>query len=192
MKQAYCQRDIFHAPTDGEIICRGVVQQDVPVGTKCSITCNAAIADPREIACLPSGWDADIARCDATSGGLSPGTQVALICVGLILLCVATFLYQRFRKQKIEENTAKNQTMGHTNASFDPDRTYGMGREGFDNLQAVNAGEISPLPQPKNRPGKGYHPAGQGIHDFMGTCTIGTVSQNPKLGKWTEDPKNLA
>ena len=58
MKQAYCQRDIFHAPTDGEIICRGVVQQDVPVGTKCSITCNAAIADPREIACLPSGWDA--------------------------------------------------------------------------------------------------------------------------------------
>ena len=60
MKQAYCQRDIFHAPSDGEIICKGVVQQDVPVGTLCSITCNAAIADPREINCLPSGWDAGL------------------------------------------------------------------------------------------------------------------------------------
>jgi hypothetical protein len=51
--------------------------------------------------------------------------------------------------------------MGNANAAFDTDRTFGMGREGFDNLQAVNLGEISPLPQPKNRPGKGYHPAGQ-------------------------------
>ena len=116
MKQAYCQRDIFHAPTDSEIICKGVVQQDVPVGTMCSITCNAATADPKEINCSQNGWDAglstsvlkdrikisDLARCDATSGGLSPATQIAFICVGLVLLCVGTFLYQRFRKQKID------------------------------------------------------------------------------------------
>ena len=50
-----------------------------------------------------------------------------------------------------------------------------MGRDGFDNLQTVNLGEMSPLPQPKNRPGGGYHPAGAGIHDFMGTCTIGKL-----------------
>ena len=29
------------------------------------------------------------------------------------------------------------------------------------------------------RPANGYHPAGKGIHDFMGTCTIGTISQHP-------------
>lgn len=66
-----------------------------------------------------------------------------------------------------------------------------MGRDGFDNLQTVNLGEMTPLPQPRNRPGGGYHPAGRGIHDFMGTCTIGTVSQNPKLGEWKEPEKNL-
>ena len=78
------------------------------------------------------------------------------------------------------------------NSQFDREKTYGMGRDGFDNLQTVHIGETSPLPQPKSRPGGGYHPAGQGIHDFMGTCTIGTVSQNPKLGGFNEDPKNLA
>lgn len=50
------------------------------------------------------------------------------------------------------------------------------------NLIQVGLGECTPLPQPKNRPSGGYHPAGAGIHDFMGTCTIGTVSQHPKLG----------
>lgn len=76
--------------------------------------------------------------------------------------------------------------------AYDPSRTHGMGRDGFDNLQTVSLGECTPLPQPKNRPSGGYHPAGAGIHDFMGTCTIGTVSQNPKLGEFKEDPRNLA
>ena len=75
---------------------------------------------------------------------------------------------------------------------FDVTRTHGMGRDGFDNLQTVGLGECTPLPQPKNRPSGGYHPAGAGIHDFMGTCTIGTVSQNPKLGEFKVDPKHLA
>ena len=76
--------------------------------------------------------------------------------------------------------------------NFDRNITYGMGRDGFDNLQTVSLAETSPLPQPKNRPGGGYHPAGGGIHDFMGTCTIGTVSQNPKLGEFKELEANLA
>ena len=49
-----------------------------------------------------SSFSSDFARCDATSGGLSPAIQIALICIGLVLLCVATFLYQRFRRQKID------------------------------------------------------------------------------------------
>ena len=77
-------------------------------------------------------------------------------------------------------------------ANFDRNITYGMGRDGYDNLQTVSLAETSPLPQPKNRPGGGYHPAGGGIHDFMGTCTIGTVSQNPKLGEFKELEANLA
>ena len=75
---------------------------------------------------------------------------------------------------------------------FDTNRTIGMGRDGFDNLQTVGLGECTPLPQPKNRPSGGYHPAGAGIHDFMGTCTIGTVSQHPKFGDPKIDPKHLA
>ena len=59
-------------------------------------------------------------------------------------------------------------------------------------LFQVGLGECTPLPQPKNRPSGGYHPAGAGIHDFMGTCTIGTVSQHPKLGQAVIDPKHLA
>ena len=30
---------------------------------------------------------------------------------------------------------------------FDVTRTYGMGRDGFDNLQTVGLGECTPLPQ---------------------------------------------
>ena len=54
---------------------------------------------PSEIECLPTGWSHESASCDATNGGLTPGAQMALIIVGLLLLCGATFLWQRYRKK---------------------------------------------------------------------------------------------
>jgi len=193
MKQGLCNRDIFFAPTGGEIICRGVADaNDIVTGQVCSVSCEAAYAIPDRINCLATGWDVDAASCDATKGGLSPGAQIALIVACLALLCLITFLWQRYKRSKApKENIAQPKYAGDV-PNFDRDKTFGMGRDGFDNLQTVNLGEMTPLPQPKNRPGGGYHPAGTGIHDFMGTCTIGTVSQNPKLGDWKENPKNLA
>ena len=57
------------------------------------------ILSPTEIECLPTGWSHESASCDATNGGLTPGAQMALIIVGLLLLCGATFLWQRYRKK---------------------------------------------------------------------------------------------
>jgi len=191
MRQATCSRDIFFAPMEGEVVCVGSKSSDVVPGTICSINCAAAVADPTEIECLPTGWSHESASCDATNGGLTPGAQMALIVVGLFLLCGATFLWQRYRKK--DPNTTKHEVKYAGQVTdFDVTRTHGMGRDGFDNLQTVGLGECTPLPQPKNRPREGYHPAGAGIHDFMGTCTIGTVSQNPKLGAFKVDPKHLA
>ena len=142
---------------------------------------------------LANGWDAEEAKCDATKGGLSPGAQIALIILCLGALCVGTFLWQRWKRSRAPKEGAVNQPKYAGDVpDFNRERAFGMGKDGFDNLQTVGLGELSPLPQPKCRPGGGYHPAGKGIHDFMGTCTIGTVSQNPKLGDWHEDPKNLA
>ena len=127
--------------------------------------------------------------------------------IALAILCAGTLVWQKYyrkndppRKFLISREltperpfSAKHEVKyaGQVTA-YDPSRTHGMGRDGFDNLQTVSLGECTPLPQPKNRPSGGYHPAGAGIHDFMGTCTIGTVSQNPKLGEFKEDPRNLA
>lgn len=99
---------------------------------------------------------------------------------------MSQYFYKSESLEKQEVKYAGQET------NYDTSRTHGMGRDGFDNLQTVSLGETTPLPQPKNRPSGGYHPAGAGIHDFMGTCTIGTVSQNPKLGPFKEDPRNLA
>jgi hypothetical protein len=147
---------------------------------------------------MATGWDYNDdenadgpIRCDATNGGVSPGGQIALIMVGLVLLCVATFFWQRRRmqqkKEEDEKEHAKNPNKGlneviHAVPPMErlKDRVQGMGKDGFDNLQTVHLGESSPLPLPKTRPANGYHPAGAGIHDFMGTCTISTISQNPR------------
>jgi len=61
-----------------------------------------------------------------------------------------------------------------------------MGKEGFDNLQTVNAGEISPLPQPKNRPGKGYHPAGQveNFQSYKVELTLGNSRLHGNVHDW--------
>lgn len=164
-------------------------------GQICSVSCEAAYAIPDKINCLDMGWDVEEASCDATKGGLGPGAQIGLIVVCLALLCGGTFLWQRYKKQKEAESGKDG---GHQPKyagdvpDFNKELSFGMGRDGFDNLQTVGLGELTPLPQPKNRPGGGYHPAGPGIHDFMGTCTLGTVSQHPKHGEWQEDPKNLA
>lgn len=194
MKQGLCNRDIFFAPTGGEIICRGIIDaNDIMTGQMCSVSCEAALAVPDRINCNPDGWDVEASSCDATNGGLSPGGQIAIIILCLGLLCLGTFLWQRYKRSKAPVADAANAPKYAGDVpDFDKDLTFGMGRDGFDNLQTVNLGEMTPLPQPRNRPGGGYHPAGRGIHDFMGTCTIGTVSQNPKLGEWKEPEKNLA
>lgn len=192
MKQATCFRDIFYAPKDGEIVCVGATSRDIGAGKKCKIECRASRPEPAEITCDGlNGWSHQEASCDATNGGLPPGAQIALIIVALAILCAGTFAWQKYYRKT--DSTPKHEVKyaGQVTA-YDPSRTHGMGRDGFDNLQTVSLGECTPLPQPKNRPSGGYHPAGAGIHDFMGTCTIGTVSQNPKLGEFKEDPRNLA
>jgi len=197
MRQATCSRDIFFAPVEGEVICVGSKSSDILPGSVCSINCASAVPEPGEIECLPTGWSHESASCDATNGSLPPGAQIALIVVVLGLLCGGTFAWQKYKaKTKAAEEAAgpprdKVKYAGQV-TDFDVTRTYGMGRDGFDNLQTVGLGECTPLPQPKNRPSGGYHPAGAGIHDFMGTCTIGTVSQHPKLGPATIDQKHLA
>jgi len=193
MKQAPCNGDLFFAPTDGDIICTGIADaSSIVPGTVCKILCTAAYATPDVITCATSGWDTelDMATCDATKGGLGPAAQIGLILFVLACLCGGTFLYQKFMK-KNEVDSSQPKFAGDV-PEWDRERTVGMGKDGFDNLQTLELGSWTPLPHPKNRPEKGYHPAGAGIHDFMGTCTIGTVSQNPKLGDWKEDPKNLA
>ena len=112
-----------------------------------------------------------------------------LIVVFLVLLSLGTFAWQKYRRSQVKpEDAGKIKKFAASRdfifkaagpkyagdvPAFNREKSYGMGRDGFDNLQTVNLGEMSPLPQPKNRPGGGYHPAGAGIHDFMGTCTIG-------------------
>ena len=63
---------------------------------------------PSEIECLPTGWSHESASCDATNGGLTPGAQMALIIVGLLLLCGATFLWQRYRKKDPNSKFSQN------------------------------------------------------------------------------------
>lgn len=53
-----------------------------------------------KVSCTPTGWDVPEAKCDATTGGLSPGAQIALVIAGLALLCVGTFLYAKFISKK--------------------------------------------------------------------------------------------
>jgi hypothetical protein len=195
MKEANCNGDIFWAPVDGDLSCLGHVTKKITIGASCAVKCVASYATPDKITCLQSGWDTDVDRstCDATKGGLGPVGQIMLIVVFLVLLSLGTFAWQKYRRSQVKpEDAAAGPKYAGDVPAFNREKSYGMGRDGFDNLQTVNLGEMSPLPQPKNRPGGGYHPAGAGIHDFMGTCTIGTVSQNPKLGQWNEDPKNLA
>lgn len=101
MKQGLCNRDIFFAPTGGEIICRGIIDaNDIMTGQMCSVSCEAALAVPDRINCNPDGWDVEASSCDATNGGLSPGGQIAIIILCLGLLCLGTFLWQRYKRSK--------------------------------------------------------------------------------------------
>ena len=107
MKDGACNKDLFWAPEGGEIMCPGVVKgTDVITGDECKITCEAAIAVPDMIICGPGGWSAEAAVCDATQGGLSPGGQIALVLLGLGLLCVGTFLWQKYGKKEKDPNAA--------------------------------------------------------------------------------------
>lgn len=117
MKQGYCQQDIFFAPTGGEMICVGAASgNDIFPGQVCKVSCEAAIASPPEVTCLENGWDAQASTCDATSGGVSPGGQIAMIVAGLALLCLGTFLYQRYRmKKKGEGKSLKTVPQKRTN-----------------------------------------------------------------------------
>ena len=50
MKQGLCNRDIFFAPSGGEIICRGVAEStQIQTGQLCSVSCEAAYAIPDKI-----------------------------------------------------------------------------------------------------------------------------------------------
>lgn len=114
---------------------------------------------PKEIECLPTGWSHESASCDATNGSLPPGAQIALIVVVLGLLCGGTFAWQKYKARKEAADAAngpprkflgclirywhwflfageKVKYAGQV-TDFDTSRTYGMGRDGFDNLQTV-------------------------------------------------------
>jgi len=159
MKQARCNKDLFWAPTDGEIICKGAGSStDIKDNTICKVICQAAHAVPNEITCLADGWDVDVSRsrCDATAGSVSPGGQIALIVLGLALLCVGTFLYQRYRRnQKDQKVTPEKNPVQSMHAEFVSHETFdrncvrGMGKDGLDNLQTVKLNEMSPLPLPR-------------------------------------------
>jgi len=160
MRQATCSRDIFFAPIEGEVICVGAKSTDILPGSTCSISCASAVPEPKEISCGPEGWSHESASCDATNGSLPPGAQIALIVVVLGLLCGGTFAWQKYKQRQApaEDAGTKVKYAGQV-TDFDVTRTHGMGRDGFDNLQTVGLGECTPLPQPKNRPSGGYHPA---------------------------------
>jgi len=101
MKQGLCNRDIFFAPSGGEIICRGITEPtDIMTGQICSVSCEAAYAIPDRVNCLETGWDVEQSSCDATKGGLSPGGQIGLIVACLAMLCISTFAWQRYKKKK--------------------------------------------------------------------------------------------
>ncbi|CBY20278.1 unnamed protein product [Oikopleura dioica] len=183
MKQARCNADLMFADKEMDIVCPGSGGvTDVKTSQVCKLECIAAHAIPPEISCLSSGWDfADSPKCDATAGGVNPAGQIGLILFVLVALSVGTFLYQRHRRNKEDKDPQSKEaktTDGNTDHKyFDKKTVVGMGKDGLDNLQTLKANALSPLPQPRSRPAGGYHPAGKGIHDFMGTCTIGTISE---------------
>lgn len=182
LKQGRCKGDIFFAPKDGEIRCAGAgASTDIKEGMSCKVVCTSAIATPEVINCTPGGWDAESATCDASARGLTPGAQMVLILVGLGALSGGTFFYQKWKKGQEDDKPQMPVVAGgnQPEKDFDLSKVAGYGRDGCDNLQTCALNEHSPLPQPKTRPANGYHPAGKGIHDFMGTCTIGTISQHP-------------
>jgi hypothetical protein len=172
MRQGRCNKDIFWAPKDGEIICAGAGSRtDITDGMTCSVSCKSSIADPPEITCTNVGWDYAEATCDATNGNIRPGGQIAFILLGLVLLCVGTFLWHRHRSKQTEDEEKQNPDKKQ--AVIDIPKQY----QDMSKLGPQVYTQSSPLPEPKKRPANGYHPAGKGIHNFMGTTTIGTISQ---------------
>ena len=108
MKEVFCNGDEMKAPDGGDITCPSIhlvnptsskINFLVQTGGRCHVSCEASYPVPSKLDCGSNGWKLPkterILRCDATTNGISPGAQIALIGFILFLVCVITAFYQK-------------------------------------------------------------------------------------------------